>query len=77
MNLPDPPTVVSAPCPPDGLAGAEVAHEDHTMMQLVSSGYLDRLGFDFRYATPADMFRRPHTVLDAYLRATPATRPAS
>jgi phospholipase C len=68
-TLPDPPEVVSVACPPDGLAGAEVAHEDHTMMQLVSSGYLDRLGFDFKYATPADMFRRPHTVVDAYLRS--------
>jgi hypothetical protein len=38
-------------------------------MQLVSSGYLDRLGFDFKYATPGDMFRRPHTVLDAYVGA--------
>jgi phospholipase C len=68
-TLPDPAEVVSVACPPDGLAGAEVAHEDHTMMQLVSSGYLDRLGFDFKYATPADMFRRPHTVVDAYVRA--------
>jgi phospholipase C len=65
-NLPDPATVVSVACPPDGLAGAEVAHEDHTMMQLVSSGYLDRLGFDFKYARPEDMFRQPHTVVDAY-----------
>src|SRR3954454_20378448 len=67
-SLPDPPEVVSVACPPDGHAGAEVAHDDHTMMQLVSSGYLDRLGFDFKYATPADMFRRPHTVVDAYMR---------
>jgi phospholipase C len=68
-TLPDPPEVVSVACPPDGLAGAEVAHEDHTMMQLVSSGYLDRLGFDFKYATPADMFRQPHRVVDAYVNA--------
>ena len=69
-TLPDPPTVVSQPCNTSGLAGSEVAHEDETMMQLVSSGYLDRLGFDFRYATPADQFRQPHTVLDAYMKAS-------
>jgi phospholipase C len=69
-NLPDPATVVSVACPPDGLAGAEVAHEDHTMMQLVSSGYLDRLGFDFEYARPEDMFRQPHSVLGSYVQGT-------
>ena len=40
------------------------------MTSLVTSGYLDRLGFDFKHATPADMVRAPHTVLDAYARAT-------
>ncbi|HEX6714002.1 MAG TPA: alkaline phosphatase family protein [Thermoleophilaceae bacterium] len=68
-DLPDPATVVSQPCATSGLAGAETAHDDQTMMQLVSSGYLERLGFDFRYATPADMFRQPHTIVDAYRRA--------
>jgi phospholipase C len=67
--LPDPPAVLSQPCATSGLAGDEVAHEDQTMMQMVSSGYLERLGFDFRYATPADMFRAPHTVVDAYRRS--------
>ena len=65
-NLPDPPTVVSQPCS-QAIAGEEVAAEDHTMTQLVTSGYLDRLGFDFKPARPEDMFRQPHTVLDAYL----------
>jgi phospholipase C len=65
-NLPDPAAVVSMPCP-QALAGEEVAAEDHTMTQLVSSGYLDRLGFDFKPARPEDMFREPHKVLDRYL----------
>ena len=39
------------------------------MTQLVTSGYLDRLGFDFKPARPEDMFRRPHAVVDAYLKA--------
>lgn len=40
------------------------------MTQLVTSGYLDRLGFDFKYAAPEDMFRQPHTLLDRYVRAS-------
>jgi phospholipase C len=67
-NLPDPATVVSMPCP-QALAGEEVAAEDHTMTQLVTSGYLDRLGFEFRAARPEDMFRTPHKVVDAHLSA--------
>jgi phospholipase C len=69
-SLPDPSAVVSQPCATAGLAGADVAHEDETMMQLVSSGYLERLGFDFRYVTPADMFRQPRKVVDAYRAST-------
>jgi phospholipase C len=67
-NLPDPPTVVSMACP-QALAGEEVAAEDHTMTQLVSSGYLDRLGFEFKPARPEDMFREPSKVLAAHARA--------
>jgi phospholipase C len=69
-NLPDPATVISQPCGAP-TAGQEVAHEDETMMQMVSSGYLDRLGFDFRYATPSDMFREPSKMLDRYAKSTP------
>jgi hypothetical protein len=39
------------------------------MTQLVTSGYLDRLGFEFRAARPEDMFRTPHKVVDAHLSA--------
>jgi phospholipase C len=68
-NLPDPATVVSMPCP-QALAGEEVAAEDHTMTQLVSSGYLDRLGFEFRPSRPEDMFREPTKIVGAHARAT-------
>jgi phospholipase C len=67
-NLPDPPTVVSMACP-QALAGGEVAAEDHTMTQLVSSGYLDRLGFDFKPARPEDMFREPTKIVDRHRNA--------
>src|SRR3954469_22989439 len=69
--LPDPPGVVSVACP-QAIAGDEVAAEDHTMTQLVTSGYLDRLGFDLKPPRPEAMYREPHKVLDRYLRASPA-----
>jgi len=31
-------------------------------MYLLTSGYLDRLGFKYRPATPASTYRRPHKV---------------
>jgi phospholipase C len=68
-QLPDPPAVVSVACPPSGGAGAQQQVErpnEHDMMGLVTSGYLERLGFDFKPATPASTYRQPHTVLDAY-----------
>ena len=38
-------------------------------MALVTSGYLDRLGFDFRPATPDEMYRQPSKVSRAYAAA--------
>ncbi|MEY2403694.1 MAG: phospholipase [Acidimicrobiaceae bacterium] len=67
-QLPDPPAVVSMACPPGG-AGAQAQAErpnEHDMLELVTSGYLERLGFDFKPATPESTYRQPHAVLDAY-----------
>ena len=36
-------------------------------MDLVTSGYLDRLGFEYRPARPEDLFREPHKVRAAHL----------
>jgi phospholipase C len=71
-ELPDPPAVVSVACPPS-TPGAAAQQEtltrpnDHDMMNLVTSGYLERLGFEFKRATPESTYRQPHTVLQAYL----------
>jgi phospholipase C len=68
-QLPDPAAVVSMACPPGGGAGAQAQVErpnEHDMLELVSSGYLERLGFDFQPATPESTYRQPHTVLEAY-----------
>jgi phospholipase C len=71
-SLPDPPTVVSLACAP-GSAGAssEQAEQierpnEHSVMELVTSGYLERLGFQFQPASPASTFRQPSRVLSAY-----------
>ncbi|MBV9214235.1 MAG: hypothetical protein JOZ25_11385 [Actinobacteria bacterium] len=37
----------------------------HDMTELVTSGYLDRLGFDYRPATPDVLFREPHKAREA------------
>jgi phospholipase C len=39
---------------------------DHDLMKLVTSGYLDRLGFDYQPADAASTFREPSKVSGAY-----------
>jgi phospholipase C len=65
-NLPRPEHVVSQPCQgnPDGNASRA---KDHDLYDLYTSGYLDRLGFDFKHATPASTFREPSKVVQAYV----------
>jgi phospholipase C len=72
-DLPDPPTVVASACSnPEGSEGifeslgSEVTQLDdpvrpkeHDLATLKSSGYLERLGFKYKPATPARTFRHP------------------
>jgi hypothetical protein len=53
-SLPRPEHVVSVACP-GSLGEALPRAKDHDLMNLVTSGYLDRLGFDFK---PASLRRR-------------------
>src|SRR4051812_16803337 len=72
--LPDPPAVAGHQCtnqPP----GAKVAAGDysarpkeHDLQYLLTSGYLDRLGFDYKPATAASTYRRPHMVESRLMR---------
>jgi phospholipase C len=69
-ELPDPPAVASAQCPNQapGLFKAGAGGErpkEHDMKYLLDSGYLDRLGFKYRPATPASTYRQPHTIVSA------------
>jgi phospholipase C len=70
-NLPDPPAVASMQCsnrPPGAFKQGESAQpapqrpKDHDMKILLTSGYLDRLGFKYKPATPASTYRQPHMV---------------
>jgi phospholipase C len=61
-ELPDPAMVVSQPCPGSGARSAAPRAKEHDMMDLVTSGYLDRLGFDYRPADDTQLFRAPHTL---------------
>ncbi|HVE69502.1 MAG TPA: alkaline phosphatase family protein [Solirubrobacteraceae bacterium] len=55
-SLPTPPDVVSQPCSASSRPhGAAV--EPHDLMRLHTSGYLDRLGFDYRPAKASEIFR--------------------
>jgi phospholipase C len=67
-DLPSPPAVVSMACAASGVVpGQTLARpQQHDLMTMVTSGYLDRLGFDFRPATPDALYRDPHTILAAY-----------
>jgi len=62
--LPRPEHVVSQPCAA-APAGGAVRAKDHDLMDMVTSGYLDSLGFDFKLATPTSTFREPSKVLQA------------
>jgi phospholipase C len=67
-SLPDPPAVMSQQCPgsapgllKDG-SDAPQRPKEHDMVDMLTSGYLDRLGFKYRPATAASTFREPSKV---------------
>ena len=64
-TLPTPPAIMSQACP-GAASSASVRPHEHDLMDMVHSGYLDRLGFDYRPARPEDLFRQPHTVRSAH-----------
>src|SRR3954449_11120858 len=58
-DLPRPEHVVSQPCigNPDGTDA--VREHEHDLLDLVTSGYLDRLGFDYKPSSAASTCREP------------------
>ncbi len=68
-SLPTPPAVVGMQCanqPPGLLLTYDKRPEPHDMTELVTSGYLEHLGFKYRPADPATIFRHPHKVKSAH-----------
>ena len=68
-GLPDAPAVVASPCvaPASDMFGsgddnAPTRPKEHDLAQMYTSGYLDRLGFDYVPATPARVFRKPSSL---------------
>ncbi|HWI72107.1 MAG TPA: alkaline phosphatase family protein [Baekduia sp.] len=67
-DLPRPAHVISAACgaAPVGTAaaasGAATRPKEHDVVELLTSGYLDRLGFKYQSATPARTFRHPSSL---------------
>jgi phospholipase C len=74
-DLPRPQAVVSVACaggPSHSVnGGPQVAArpQEHDLMTLVTSGYLDRLGFEYRPATLESTYREPTKVAQAYVPA--------
>jgi phospholipase C len=66
-DLPDPPAVAGHQCSnqapgPKTQADHSQRPKEHDLGYLLSSGYLDRLGFKYRPATAASTYRHPHMV---------------
>ena len=67
-GLPDPPAVASQQCenqPPGakvGGNGGPSRPKEHDLMDLLTSGYLDKLGFKYRPASPESTYRQPKKV---------------
>jgi phospholipase C len=79
-RLPDPPNVVGQNCPGrsptllDRRTGQVLPPPErpksHDMETLLTSGYLDRLGFDYKPATASSTFRNP-TLIEQILKENP------
>jgi phospholipase C len=75
-SLPDPPAVAGhqcanrAPGPKAGPNGGSAPQrpKEHDLADMLTSGYLDQLGFKYKPATPESTYRQPHKVHSA-LRA--------
>src|SRR4051812_29730624 len=71
-ELSDPPNVVSKQCANQPvtpkLGTGPQRPKEHDLAFLRTSGYLDRLGFKYRPATPSLIYRRPHKILDGLER---------
>jgi phospholipase C len=74
-SLPSPVHIVGGQCAGQGInllgetGGQAERPKEHDLGALVTSGYLERLGFDYKPATPATTFRQPDTIVKAHRAA--------
>jgi phospholipase C len=66
-DLPDPQTVAATPC--SAQEGAAQREKEHDIVDLETSGYLDRLGYEVRPPTYGNLFRSPDGVKRAFRSA--------
>ncbi len=66
-DLPRPEFVVSQPCA-GSADGDAVRPKDHDVVEMLTSGYLDRLGFQYRAASAETTFREPSKMTQAFVR---------
>ncbi len=64
-SLPNPVDVVSQPCPGNA-DGAATREKDHDLMDLVTSGFAERVGFSYEPPPVSDIFREPSKVTTAF-----------
>ena len=67
-DLPRPEHVVSQPCAIGGSSQART--KEHDVVDIVTSGWAEQMGFDYRPMTPQRAFREPGKVVDAFLPAS-------
>ncbi|MDQ3573093.1 MAG: phospholipase [Actinomycetota bacterium] len=66
-GIPDPTAILAIPCSLQGNgAGQRRRAKPHDLVELETSGYLDRLGFDIPDASVDRIFREPDSVRQAY-----------
>jgi len=66
-DIPDPSTILATPCSLQGNgAGSQQRAKQHDLVDLETSGLLDRLGYDITDASPDQIFREPDGVKKAY-----------
>jgi phospholipase C len=63
-DLPDPQTVAATPC--SAQEGAAQRQKEHDLVELETSGYLDRLGYEVKPPTYGAIFRSPDGVRRAF-----------
>jgi phospholipase C len=66
-NLPDPATVASQSCSSQGFRGADAParEKDHDLMELQTSGFLERVGYDYVPPTADRIFSEPDKLRQA------------